>query len=191
MLASWHTDVLGSSSYVLLWVFRAGEICVPRSNCLNIYHGVTWLLTVPQPPPPPHNAWKFIKNRSARKGCGDFYWQDWLLIVPGNGSDVLRGHEGGSNGPFFKFQPLTKPYFTRHVCENLKTIGSPESNFTGYSFHIRAATAAANVGIKDSTIHALGQWSSSAFLAYICTSWPLYQPAAFVTEHSYLVKSVS
>ena len=79
---------------------------------------------------------------------------------------------GASDGPFFKLtngQPLTKPYFTRRVRENLRAIGLPEFDFAGHSFQIGAATATANDGIEDSTIRALGRWSSSAFLAYIHT----------------------
>ena len=75
-------------------------------------------------------------------------------------------------GHFFKLtngQSLTKPYFTWTIHENLKAIGLPESNFARHSFHIEAATAAANAGIKDSTIRELDWWSSSAFLAYIRT----------------------
>ncbi len=77
---------------------------------------------------------------------------------------------GASPGPFFTFKdgrPLTKPLFTKHVRTVLQEIGLPYNDFSGHSFRIGAATAAAKVGIEDSTIRILGCWNSSSFLAYI------------------------
>ena len=77
---------------------------------------------------------------------------------------------GTAPGPFFLFsngQPLTKPLFTKHIRTVLQEIGLPDQDFAGHSFRIGAATAAAKVGIEDSTIKTLGRWNSSAFLAYI------------------------
>ena len=135
------------SSYVFLRVFRASEVCVWTLNLFDASkHLSLGDVTIDNPTALESSS----KTDQLGKGAD-------IFIVPSNGSDVLHGHEGCSDGPFFKFQPLTKPYFTQHICENLKTIGSLESNFTGHSFRIRTATAAANTGIKDSTIHALGQ----------------------------------
>ena len=39
--------------------------------------------------------------------------------------------------------------------------------YIGHSFQVRAATAAAQAGILDSTIKALGQCNSGAFLVYL------------------------
>ena len=79
---------------------------------------------------------------------------------------------GGSPGPFFKEQnghPLTKSYFSQQIQTALQAIGLPYQNFAGHSFRIGAATTAARAGIKDSTIQAMGRWSSGVFLIYIRT----------------------
>ena len=59
----------------------------------------------------------------------------------------------------------------------LETAGYPSAQFAGHSFWIGSATSAAHVGLEDSSIQALGRWSSAAFLVYIRT------PAAEVAYH--------
>ena len=49
----------------------------------------------------------------------------------------------------------------------LETVGLDAKNVTGHSFHIGAATTAAERRLEDSTIKALGRWHSSAYLAYV------------------------
>ena len=84
---------------------------------------------------------------------------------------------GQQPGPFFRRQlskPLTKPHFVNKVKKALTVAAldqsSNQSEFSGHSFRIRAATAAAQAGIFDSAIQTLGRWSSAAFLSYIRTS---------------------
>ena len=47
--------------------------------------------------------------------------------------------------------------------------GLDASLYSGHSFRIGAATSAAQAGIQDSIIQALGRWSSGAFLVYVRT----------------------
>ena len=65
--------------------------------------------------------------------------------------------------------PLTKARFVVRIREALVRAGVPEQHYSGHSFRIGAATVAAQAGLPDSTIQALGRWSSAAFLRYIWT----------------------
>ena len=80
---------------------------------------------------------------------------------------------GSSAGAFFRTAegtPLTKPRFAEMVRLALTRAGVSSAGFTGHSFRIGAATTAAEAGIPDSTIQALGRWTSAAFMTYIRTS---------------------
>ena len=79
---------------------------------------------------------------------------------------------GPTPGPFFQQQdgkPLTKGSFVRQVKEVVTEAGLDAQLYSGHSFRIGAATSAARAGIQDSTIQALGRWSSAAFLVYVRT----------------------
>ena len=65
--------------------------------------------------------------------------------------------------------PLSKPRFVEQVRSALARAGISTERYSGHSFRIGAATAAAEAGVLDSTIQALGRWTSSAFLTYIRT----------------------
>ena len=75
-------------------------------------------------------------------------------------------------GPFFRNErghPLTKAAFVQKIRQALSQLGLPAEQFAGHSFRIGAATAAAQAGLEDSVIQALGRWSSAAFLLYVRT----------------------
>ena len=77
---------------------------------------------------------------------------------------------GTSPGAFFcsaDGTPLSKARFVEQFRSVLARAGVPLAGYSGHSFRIGAATAAAEAGIPDSVIQALGRWSSSAFLRYI------------------------
>ena len=79
---------------------------------------------------------------------------------------------GDRVGPFFRFRddsPLTKARFVARIREALTQAGFAQRDYSGHSFRIGAASAAAQAGLPDSTIQALGRWSSAAFLSYIRT----------------------
>ena len=89
----------------------------------------------------------------------------------------------GAAGPFFQDglgRPLTKAVFVQKIRQALSQLGLPAEQFAGHSFRIGAATAAAQVGLEDSVIQALGRWSSAAFLLYIRT--PREQLAQFTAR---------
>ena len=81
-------------------------------------------------------------------------------------------HRGVSAGAFFCLAgggPLVKSRFVELVRSALTQARVPVFGYSGHSFRIGAATAAAEAGISDSVIQALGQWDSPAFLRYVRT----------------------
>ncbi len=76
-------------------------------------------------------------------------------------------------GPLFIYEdgtPLSRSRLVQAVRSALASIGTIDlARYTGHSFRIGAATAAAQAGIPDSMIQTLGRWKSSAFLTYIRT----------------------
>ncbi|XDV45281.1 hypothetical protein PO909_013401 [Leuciscus waleckii] len=63
--------------------------------------------------------------------------------------------------------PLSKACFRTHLTTAIKSCSLSPSLYTGHSFRIGAATAAAERGISTSAIKIMGRWSSSAFESYI------------------------
>ena len=81
---------------------------------------------------------------------------------------------GTGPGVFFRFEggsPLTKNRFVERVRGALVRAGIETTGYSGHSFRIGAATAAAEAGLEDSVIQALGRWSSSVFLRYVRSPW--------------------
>ena len=79
---------------------------------------------------------------------------------------------GSAPGPFFVTEDgsvLVKSVFVSALRELLVEAGLEAHLFSGHSFRIGAATTAAMAGLQDSTIQALGRWSSSAFQVYVRT----------------------
>ena len=75
-------------------------------------------------------------------------------------------------GPLFILEdgtPLKKEYFVAHLREALSRAGVQTAGFSGHSFRIGAASAAAKAGMNDSFIQTLGRWRSDAFTTYIRT----------------------
>ena len=78
-----------------------------------------------------------------------------------------------SPGPLFLFQngtPLTRATLVVHLRTALAHAGIHPSGYSGHSFRIGAATAAAQAGYSDSFIQTLGRWKSAAFVSYIRSS---------------------
>lgn len=81
----------------------------------------------------------------------------------------IRSSEAGPLFIFGNGAPLTRSTLVGHVREALSSRGVDATNYSGHSFRIGAATAAAQAGLSDSLIQALGRWKSSAFTTYIQT----------------------
>ena len=69
---------------------------------------------------------------------------------------------------------LLLPFTRQYVVQSLRTLataaGLGEGSWNSHSFRRGAATWAAEVGIPEHQIQALGRWSSSAYRSYIDTS---------------------
>lgn len=76
----------------------------------------------------------------------------------------------GGDGPLFYYTDgtyLTKDNFIKPVREALNTLGYVSEKFAGHSFRIGAATTAAEAGIDEATIKAMGRWRSDAYQTYV------------------------
>ena len=77
---------------------------------------------------------------------------------------------GFKSGPLFRFRdgtPLSRQQFVKRLREILCAAGVDCTHFSGHSFRIGAATAAAARGVAESTIQTLGRWSSDSYKRYI------------------------
>lgn len=63
--------------------------------------------------------------------------------------------------------PVTRFWFQKHLKLILIQSGIPAEHFSSHSFRIGAATTAAQKGLSQQQIQALGRWSSEAFKSYI------------------------
>ena len=75
-------------------------------------------------------------------------------------------------GPLFQYadgSPLSRTHLVTQLREALSQAGIDTSNYSGHSFRIGAASAAAQAGYSDSLIQTLGRWKSDAFRLYLRT----------------------
>ena len=116
---------------------------------------------------------KFAKCDQFGQGADVFIGQSGNAICPIAACLSYVAVRGDQPGPFFVkrdgSRPMLKPDFVSELRRALTSRGFDSLSFAGHSFRIGAATAAAAAGIEDSTIKALGRWSSDAFLSYIRT----------------------
>lgn len=76
------------------------------------------------------------------------------------------------SGPLFVFRDgsfLSRERLIIAVQAALEQAGVNARSYTGHSFRIGAATAAAEAGLEDSVVKMLGRWESSAYQRYIRT----------------------
>ena len=86
----------------------------------------------------------------------------YIAIRPaGSSSAPLLIHADGS--------PLTRDQFVRMVKKTLRTANIDQAGYSGHSFRIGAASAAAAAGVPAYFIKMLGRWESEAYHLYIRT----------------------
>ena len=164
--------------------FRAGEITVPSASAYDSTIHLAWGDVTADAGTPPQKVRVFLKrSKTDQFGRGVEVWLgatgDDLCPVAAVLAYVVS--RGSTPGPFFRCEdgsPLTKPRFVERVRVAMAAAGIEERGYSGHSFRIGAATAAAEAGLEDSVIQALGRWSSSAFLRYIRT------PREHLARHS-------
>ena len=172
------------NDYIMPWAavtlcffgfFRAGEITVPTQEAFDARVHLCWGdVAIDDRVNPQVVRVHLRRSKTDQFGSG-------VDVVVGRTGDCLCpvaavcayiAHRGSRPGPFFRFgngTPLTKSRFVQIVRTALGELGLPQDQFAGHSFHIGAATTAAQAGLEDSMITMLGRWNSAAFLRYIRT----------------------
>ena len=167
---------------VLLWsaatmcffgFFRAGELTVPNSASFNPATNLAWgdvAISADR------RSLRVFLRRSKTdqygRGVEVFIGSTGDSLCPVEAAMSYAARCGPSPGAFFCSTtgvPLSKARFVALVRASLSRAGVSTAGYSGHSFHIGAATTAAEAGVPDSAIQALGRWSSTAFLTYIRT----------------------
>ena len=86
--------------------------------------------------------------------------QNFIAIRPAREGPLLIHSDGMS---------LTRDCLVRKVRRALEAVGISCAGYSGHSFRIGAATAAAEAGVPSYLIKTMGRWSSEAYLIYIRT----------------------
>ena len=155
--------------------FRAGELTVPSASAFDPAVHLAWGDVAADENQPPSMVRVFLKRSKCDqfgRGVTVYVGKTDNSLCPVSAILAYVARRGDAPGAFFRFRsdaPLTKTRFVTHVREALLRAGICYQNYSGHSFRIGAATAAAQAGIQDSTIQALGRWNSAAFLRYIRT----------------------
>ena len=162
-----------ASALFFFGFFRSGEITVPSLSSYRASHHLSWgdvAIDNPTTPEILRVRIKRSKTDQLGKGADVYVGKTGCSICPVAAVLSYMATRGDKEGAIFQFhngQPLTKAQFTQRVRSTLQAVGLPCEDFSGHSFRIGAATAAARAGIEDSMIRTLGRWSSSAYLMYI------------------------
>ena len=156
--------------------FRAGEITVPSAASFDPAVHLAWGDVSTDSVTTPSKVRVHLKRSKTDQfggGVDVFVGKTGDEVCPVRAIASYAAARGNAPGPFFQSSagsPLTKARFVEAVRQALQQAGVPSEGYAGHSFRIGAATTAARAGLQDSTIQALGRWSSSAFLRYIRTT---------------------
>ena len=166
--------------------FRVGEITAPSKDAFKSSQHLAWgdvsVDSVTHPSVVKVHL-KFSKCDQLGKGVDVFLGRSGNRICPVAACLAYMAICGPIPGPFFCGKddaPLTKPQFVSLVREVLTDAGLDATLYSGHSFRLGAATSAAQAGMEDSTIKALGRWSSTAFL--LCIRTPKHHLAQLTTS---------
>ena len=105
---------------------------------------------------------KRSKTDQYGRGVKVFIRRTGNLLCPVEAVRIYVERRGSAAGAFFCSAgglPLSKSHFVEQVRSALTRAGISTEKYSGHSFWIGAATAAAEAGVPDSTIQALGRWT--------------------------------
>ena len=184
-LAAYEESLIWAAASVCFFgFFRAGEITVPSAAAYDRATHLSWGdVCISQDGKVLRVFLKRSKTDQYGRGVEVFIGATDDDLCPVRAVHSYTSLRGTGAGAFFctaEGTPLTKVRFVESVRTALSRAGVPIDGYSGHSFRIGAATAAAQAGIPDSVIQALGRWSSSAFLRYIRT--PRSQLAQYSTS---------
>ena len=112
------------------------------------------------------------KTDLAGKGVHIFLGKTDLLLCPVAAILHYLAIRPSGEGPLFVLEngsPLTRERFVREVKAALSVAQISHQGYSGHSFRIGAATAAAKAGVPSHIIKMLGRWSSDTYMLYIHT----------------------
>ena len=168
-----ETMLWAAATMCFFGFFRAGEITVPNLAAFDASVNLAWGDVAVADTGEALQVWlKRSKTDQYGRGTEVFLGATGDDLCPVQAVRLYATRRGTAAGAFFCSQegaPLTKTRFVELVRAALASAGVPVAGYSGHSFRIGAATAAARAGIPDSTIQALGRWTSPAFLTYIRT----------------------
>ena len=164
----WAAAILGFFGFL-----RSGEMTVPSTGGFNPGVHLGWQDVATNSVANPTMVkvrLKASKTDQARQGC--------TLVVGSTGDRLcpvaavlgFMAVVGRRQGPLFQYasgKPLTQAGFVVEVKAALERGGVCSDGFSGHSFRIGAATAAAEAGVGDAVIQLLGRWKSDAYKGYV------------------------
>lgn len=152
---------------------RAGEACCPTASTFD----PSWHLCITDIALDSHVAptklfltIKASKTDPFRQGVTITLGKTGQQLCPMTSILPYLAQRGAKPGPLFCFADgsfLTRKRFVREVRGLLASAGIDPAPYSGHSFRIGAATAAAQAGLDAALIQTLGRWKSSAYQLYI------------------------
>ena len=150
--------------------FCAGEITVPTASSFDPVVHLAWgNISISDDSRMLRVFLKHSKTDQYGRGVEIFIGRTGDLLCPVEAVSTYVSCQGSIAGLFFRSEDgvlLMKAQFVGIVRSALVRASVSVLGYSVHSFRIGAATAAAEAGIPDSTIQALGHWLSSAFLSY-------------------------
>ena len=165
---------MGSSIFSIFGFMRSGEFTLPDQKASPSITAADVELIPPTAPTSIRVFLRRAKADSFGKGVNIFLGQSLNEICPVTALSnyMSRRPSRPSQGPLFIHEdgsPLLKAQFVKKVKRALAHQNIDSSKYSGHSFRIGAATAAAAAGVPDHMIKMMGRWESSAYLLYVRT----------------------